>query len=74
VSLIESGKREAFPAIEELSGDLLLSVDHDGGRLTRHRVNAITYRVGFTLHSVPQPAAIDSVGDRPCWPTDLSAD
>jgi hypothetical protein len=46
----------------------------DGGRLTRHRVNAIADRVGFTLHSVPQLAAIDSVGDRPCWPTDLSAD
>src|SRR5688572_3994655 len=30
-----------FPAIEELADGLLLGVDHDGGPLTRHRVNAI---------------------------------
>ena len=53
-----------FPAIEELADDLLLGVDHDGGPLTRHRVNAIADRLGFTLHSVPNlPQSTRSVTD-----------
>jgi hypothetical protein len=42
-----------FPAIEDLADELVLGVDHDGGPLTRHRVNAIADRLGFSLHSVP---------------------
>jgi XRE family transcriptional regulator, fatty acid utilization regulator len=53
-----------FPAIEELADGLLLGVDHDGGPLTRHRVNAIADRLGFTLHSVPNlPQSTRSVTD-----------
>ena len=53
-----------FPAIEELADDLLLGVDHDGGPLTRHRVNAIADRLGFTLHTVPNlPQSTRSVTD-----------
>ncbi len=53
-----------FPAIEELADDLLLGIDHDGGPLTRHRVNAIADRMGFTLHPVPDlPTSTRSVTD-----------
>jgi XRE family transcriptional regulator, fatty acid utilization regulator len=53
-----------FPAIEELADDLLRGVDHDGGPLTRHRVNAIADRMGFTLHAVPNlPQSTRSVTD-----------
>jgi len=53
-----------FPAIEELADELLIGVDHDGGPLTRHRVNAIADRLGFTLHSVPDlPQSTRSVTD-----------
>jgi XRE family transcriptional regulator, fatty acid utilization regulator len=53
-----------FPAIEELADDLLIGIDHDGGPLTRHRVNAIADRLGFTLHSVPNlPQSTRSVTD-----------
>jgi predicted transcriptional regulator len=53
-----------FPAIEELADDLLVGVDHDGGPLTRHRVNAIAERLGFSLHPVPDlPQSTRSVTD-----------
>ena len=53
-----------FAAIEELADDLLLRVDHDGGPLTRHRVNEIADRLGFTLHSAPNlPQSTRSVTD-----------
>jgi XRE family transcriptional regulator, fatty acid utilization regulator len=53
-----------FPAIEDLADELVLSVDHDGGPLTRHRVNAIADRLGFSLHSVPNlPQSTRSVTD-----------
>jgi XRE family transcriptional regulator, fatty acid utilization regulator len=53
-----------FPAIEELADELLLRVDHDGGPLTRHRVNEIADRLGFTLHSAPNlPQSTRSVTD-----------
>ncbi|GAA3640645.1 helix-turn-helix domain-containing protein [Microlunatus ginsengisoli] len=53
-----------FPAIEELADELLVGVGHDGGPLTRHRVNAIAERLGFSLHSVPDlPPSTRSVTD-----------
>jgi transcriptional regulator with XRE-family HTH domain len=53
-----------FPAIEDLADELVLGVDHDGGPLTRHRVNAIADRLGFSLHSVPNlPQSTRSVTD-----------
>jgi predicted transcriptional regulator/DNA-binding Xre family transcriptional regulator len=53
-----------FPVIEQLADELLVGVDHDGAPLTRHRVNAIAERLGFTLHTAPDlPQSTRSVTD-----------
>ena len=53
-----------FPAIERLADDLLVGIDHDGAPLTRHRVNAIAERLGFTLLTAPDlPQSTRSVTD-----------
>ena len=53
-----------FPAIEDLADELLLATEHDGGPLTKHRVNAIAEHMGFSLHAVADlPASTRSVTD-----------
>jgi XRE family transcriptional regulator, fatty acid utilization regulator len=53
-----------FPAIEALAEGLLASVGDDGAPVTRHRLNAIAEKLGFSVHTVADlPASTRSVTD-----------